>query len=66
VIKAANTRSLAVEFADPLVMPERPAGDAVNEVVRKTIPGKPIRVQSAYWRRSERSDPYAGVRVAAD
>jgi hypothetical protein len=30
VIKAANTRSLAVEFADPVVMPERPAGDAVN------------------------------------
>jgi glyoxylase-like metal-dependent hydrolase (beta-lactamase superfamily II) len=46
-INAANTRSLAVEFADHVVMLEGPTSDArsvaVNEVVRKTIPSKPIR-----------------------
>ena len=46
-LNAANTRSLAVEFADHVVMLEGPTSDvrsvAVNEVVRKTIPGKPIR-----------------------
>ena len=46
-LNAANTRSLAVEFADHVVMLEGPTSDArsvaVNEVVRNTIPGKPIR-----------------------
>jgi glyoxylase-like metal-dependent hydrolase (beta-lactamase superfamily II) len=46
-VNAANTRSLAVEFADHIVMLEGPTSDArsvaVNEAVRKTIPGKPIR-----------------------
>jgi len=43
----ANTRSLAVEFRDHIVMLEGPTSDArsaaVNELVRKTIPDKPIR-----------------------
>jgi glyoxylase-like metal-dependent hydrolase (beta-lactamase superfamily II) len=46
-INAANTRSLAVEFADHIVMLEGPTSDArslaVNEAVRKTVPSKPIR-----------------------
>ncbi len=44
---AANTRSLAVEFADHIVMLEGPTSDArslaVNEAIRKTVPAKPIR-----------------------
>ncbi len=46
-LAAANTRSLAVEFADHIVMLEGPTSDArskvVNELVRKTVPNKPIR-----------------------
>ena len=46
-LNAANTRSLAVEFTDHIVMLEGPTSDArsvaVNEVVRKTVPNKPIR-----------------------
>lgn len=46
-LNAANTRSLAVEFADHIVMLEGPTSDArsvaVNETVRKAVPGKPIR-----------------------
>jgi glyoxylase-like metal-dependent hydrolase (beta-lactamase superfamily II) len=46
-VNAANTRSLAVEFRDHIVMLEGPTSDArsaaANEVVRKTIPNKPIR-----------------------
>jgi glyoxylase-like metal-dependent hydrolase (beta-lactamase superfamily II) len=46
-LNAANTRSLAVEFADHIVMLEGPTSDArsaaVNETMRKTVPGKPIR-----------------------
>ena len=46
-LNAANTRSLAVEFKDHIVMLEGPTSEArslaVNEVVRKTVPGKPIR-----------------------
>lgn len=46
-LNAANTRSLAVEFRDHVVMLEGPTSDArsaaVNEMVRKTIPDKPIR-----------------------
>ena len=46
-LNAANTRSLAVEFADHIVMLEGPTSDArsvaVNEAVRKAVPGKPIR-----------------------
>jgi glyoxylase-like metal-dependent hydrolase (beta-lactamase superfamily II) len=46
-VNAANTRSLAVEFADHIVMLEAPTSDArsvaANEIVRKTIPTKPIR-----------------------
>lgn len=46
-LNAANTRSLAVEFKDHIVMLEGPTSEArslaVNEVVRKTVPAKPIR-----------------------
>ncbi|MGH8649846.1 MAG: MBL fold metallo-hydrolase, partial [Burkholderiales bacterium] len=46
-INAANTRSLAVEFRDHIVMLEGPTSDArsaaANELVRKTVPNKPIR-----------------------
>ena len=46
-LNAANTRSLAVEFRDHVVMLEGPTSDArsaaVNEMVRKTVPTKPIR-----------------------
>lgn len=46
-LNAAGTRSLAVEFKDHIVMLEGPTSEArslaVNEVVRKTVPGKPIR-----------------------
>ena len=46
-MNAANTRSLAVEFADHIVMLEGPTSDArsvaVNDAVRKAVPGKPIR-----------------------
>jgi glyoxylase-like metal-dependent hydrolase (beta-lactamase superfamily II) len=46
-VSAANTRSLAVEFTDHIVMLEGPTSDArsvaVNEVMGKTVPGKPIR-----------------------
>jgi glyoxylase-like metal-dependent hydrolase (beta-lactamase superfamily II) len=46
-INAANTRSLAVEFADHIVMLEGPTSDArsvaANEAIRKIVPNKPIR-----------------------
>jgi len=46
-LNAANTRSLAVEFKDHIVMLEGPTSEArsvaVNEVMRKTVPSKPIR-----------------------
>ena len=46
-LNAAGTRSLAVEFADHIVMLERPTSEArsmaVNEAVRKAVPSKPIR-----------------------
>ena len=46
-INAAGTRSLAVEFADHVVMLEGPTSEArsmaVNEAVRKAVPAKPIR-----------------------
>ena len=46
-VNAANTRSLAVEFADHIVVLEGPTSDArsvaANEVIRKTVPTKPIR-----------------------
>jgi glyoxylase-like metal-dependent hydrolase (beta-lactamase superfamily II) len=46
-LNGAGTRSLAVEFADHIVMLEGPTSDArskvVNELVRKTVPNKPIR-----------------------
>jgi glyoxylase-like metal-dependent hydrolase (beta-lactamase superfamily II) len=46
-VNAANARSLAVEFADHIVMLEGPTSDArsvaANEIVRKTVPNKPIR-----------------------
>jgi len=46
-LNGAGTRSLAVEFADHIVMLEGPTSDArskaVNELVRKTIPTKPIK-----------------------
>jgi len=46
-LNSAGTRSLAVEFADHIVMLEGPTSDArskvVNELVRKTVPNKPIR-----------------------
>jgi hypothetical protein len=46
-LNAAGTRSLAVEFKDHIVMLEGPTSEArsvaVNEVVRKTVPGKPIK-----------------------
>jgi glyoxylase-like metal-dependent hydrolase (beta-lactamase superfamily II) len=46
-VNAANTRSLAVEFRDHIGILEGPTSDArsaaVNELVRKTIPDKPIR-----------------------
>jgi glyoxylase-like metal-dependent hydrolase (beta-lactamase superfamily II) len=46
-INAANTRSLAVEFKDHIVMLEGPTSNersaAVNEAVRKAVPNKPIR-----------------------
>ena len=46
-LNGAGTRSLAVEFRDHVVMLEGPTSDArsaaVNELVRKTIPNKPIR-----------------------
>lgn len=45
-VTAAGTRSLAVEFSDKIAMLEGPTSDArsaaVNELVRKTIPNKPI------------------------
>ena len=45
-LNSAGTRSLAVEFADHIVMLEGPTSDArskvVNELVRKTVPNKPI------------------------
>jgi glyoxylase-like metal-dependent hydrolase (beta-lactamase superfamily II) len=46
-LNAANTRSLAVEFTDHIVVLEGPTSDArsvaVNETIRKTVPNKPIR-----------------------
>ena len=46
-LNGAGTRSLAVEFADHIVMLEGPTSDArskvANELVRKTVPSKPIR-----------------------
>ena len=46
-VNAANTRSLAVEFADHIVMLEGPTSEArslvANDAVRKTVPNKPIR-----------------------
>ena len=46
-LNSAGTRSLAVEFADHMVMLEGPTNDArskvVNELVRQTVPNKPIR-----------------------
>ena len=46
-LNAANTRSLAVEFADHIVMLEGPTSEArslaVNDTVLKTVPNKPIR-----------------------
>ena len=46
-LNSAGTRSLAVEFADHIVMLEAPTSDArsmaVNEAVRKAAPAKPIR-----------------------
>ena len=46
-INAANTRSLAVEFADHIVMLEGPTSEArslaANEAISKTEPSKPIR-----------------------
>jgi glyoxylase-like metal-dependent hydrolase (beta-lactamase superfamily II) len=46
-LNGAGTRSVAVEFADHIVMLEGPTSDArskaVNELVRKTIPTKPIK-----------------------
>ena len=46
-VNAANTRSLAVEFTDHLVMLEGPTSEArsiaANDAVRKMVPGKPIR-----------------------
>jgi glyoxylase-like metal-dependent hydrolase (beta-lactamase superfamily II) len=46
-LNGAGTRSLAVEFADHIVMLEGPTSDArskmANDLVRKTVPNKPIR-----------------------
>ncbi len=46
-LNGAGTRSLAVEFADHIVMLEGPTSDArskvANELVRQTVPNKPIR-----------------------
>jgi glyoxylase-like metal-dependent hydrolase (beta-lactamase superfamily II) len=46
-LNGAGTRSLAVEFADHIVMLEGPTSDArskvVNDLVRKTVPNKAIR-----------------------
>jgi glyoxylase-like metal-dependent hydrolase (beta-lactamase superfamily II) len=46
-VNGANQRSLAVEFADHIVMLEAPTSEArsiaVNEAVRKALPTKPIR-----------------------
>ena len=46
-VNAANTRSLAVEFADHIVMLEGPTSNArsvaANDAVRKAVPSKPIR-----------------------
>ena len=46
-VNGANTRSLAVEFADHIVMLEGPTSEArsmaANEAMRKTVPAKPIR-----------------------
>src|SRR5688572_4233818 len=46
-LNSAGTRSLAVEFADHIVMLEGPTSDArsmaVNDAVRKAVPAKPIR-----------------------
>jgi glyoxylase-like metal-dependent hydrolase (beta-lactamase superfamily II) len=46
-INAANTRSLAVEFADHIVMLEGPTSEArslaANEAIAKTVPNKPLR-----------------------
>jgi glyoxylase-like metal-dependent hydrolase (beta-lactamase superfamily II) len=45
-VNGAGTRSLAVEFADHIVMLEGPTSDArskaANDLVRKTVPNKPI------------------------
>jgi glyoxylase-like metal-dependent hydrolase (beta-lactamase superfamily II) len=46
-VNGGNTRSLAVEFSDHIVMLEGPTSEArsmaVNEAVRKAVPAKPIR-----------------------
>jgi glyoxylase-like metal-dependent hydrolase (beta-lactamase superfamily II) len=46
-INAANTRSLAVEFADHIVMLEGPTSEArslaANEAIQKQVPNKPVR-----------------------
>jgi glyoxylase-like metal-dependent hydrolase (beta-lactamase superfamily II) len=46
-VNGAGTRSLAVEFADHIVMLEGPTSDArskaANDLVRMTVPNKPIR-----------------------
>ena len=45
-VNGAGTRSLAVEFADHIVMLEGPTSDArskaANDLVRQTVPNKPI------------------------
>ena len=45
-LNSAGTRSLAVEFADHIVMLEGPTSDArskvVNDLVRQTVPNKPL------------------------
>ena len=45
-LNGAGTRSLAVEFADHIVMLEGPTSDArskaANDLVRRTVPNKPI------------------------
>jgi glyoxylase-like metal-dependent hydrolase (beta-lactamase superfamily II) len=46
-VNAAGTRSLAVEFADHIVMLEGPTSEArslaANEAIQKTVPNKPIK-----------------------
>ena len=65
-LNGAGTRSLAVEFADHIVMLEGPTSDArskaANDLVRKTVPNKPITLRRQHARPLRSRGRPAGIR----